>query len=301
MSYQSLRNEVCAIVVTYNRVELLLRCIDAIKKQSYKCSIVVIDNASSDGTENVLREETGVHYLRLNINEGLSAGICYGISYAVKHKYKYFWILDDDMEPDIDALSFLMDASDKVESWSCLSSFVYWKDGGICKANRQKKGIFTFVKDVEYKYKELIFVKMVSWGSMLLNADSIKKVGLPIANFFIYTDDYEFSNRLSDYKPIYVVPQSRVRHNMEKNEKTSIVNATSERIGRFKYLFRNDIYFYRQFGAKGWAYILVKSLINITMVLLKADDKSKKLKIILYGIKEGVSFYPSINYLKDES
>ena len=43
--------EVIAVVVTYNRKELLKECINALKKQSYKnCKILVVDNGSTDNT-----------------------------------------------------------------------------------------------------------------------------------------------------------------------------------------------------------------------------------------------------------
>lgn len=46
-----MKNRVVAIVVTYNRCELLLEAIEALRKSCEKCDIFIIDNASTDGTK----------------------------------------------------------------------------------------------------------------------------------------------------------------------------------------------------------------------------------------------------------
>ena len=54
------KKKVCAVVVTYNRKALLLECVQAILRQSYPIEkIVIIDNASTDQTEEYL-EENGI-------------------------------------------------------------------------------------------------------------------------------------------------------------------------------------------------------------------------------------------------
>jgi len=46
---------ICAVVVTFNRKKLLLNCLGALKAQTRQLShIVVIDNASTDGTADFL-------------------------------------------------------------------------------------------------------------------------------------------------------------------------------------------------------------------------------------------------------
>lgn len=50
-------NTVCAVVVTYNRKNLLLECLEAIRRQTRPVdAIYIIDNASTDGTPEVLKE-----------------------------------------------------------------------------------------------------------------------------------------------------------------------------------------------------------------------------------------------------
>lgn len=80
--------KVCAVVVTYNRKELLLECLDAILKQTSSIDkLLVIDNNSTDGTEDTLREKQYlgkkvIQYVKLPENIGGAGGFCEGIRRA---------------------------------------------------------------------------------------------------------------------------------------------------------------------------------------------------------------------------
>ena len=43
-------NKITAVVVTYNRLEKLKKCVDSILNQDCPCDIIVVDNDSNDGT-----------------------------------------------------------------------------------------------------------------------------------------------------------------------------------------------------------------------------------------------------------
>ena len=50
-----MEKRIVAIIVTYNRCELLLEALDALKNCIGNCDIFVIDNASTDGTEEYIK------------------------------------------------------------------------------------------------------------------------------------------------------------------------------------------------------------------------------------------------------
>lgn len=95
-----------AIVVTYNRKALLLRCINALLSQEKKPDrIVIVDNASNDGTESYLSENGFIQnplitYIKNKKNMGGAGGFARGVSYALEHNYTWLWLLDDDANPD---------------------------------------------------------------------------------------------------------------------------------------------------------------------------------------------------------
>lgn len=285
------------VIVTYNRGNMIRKDIEAILGQTHKCELFIFNNGSSDNTAEILDEykkNERVSIYSNDKNQGCSYGINFAMKYAISNDYKYIWVLDDDMIPNIDALERLFDAGEKIQGdWGCLSGGVYWENGKICKANRPKTGVFTFVTDKDYK-KEYRQVKMVSWGAMLVKTDVIRKVGLPIKEYYVYTDDYEISYRISLASKVFFIPKSKTYHYIENNSKANVARDSLNRIDRYYYLFRNDFHFYRKMGICGYIYIGVKVLFNLLQVLLFSKNKMIRLKQITSGISSGKKFNPEI-------
>lgn len=293
-------NDVVAVVVTYNRKDLLRQNIECLLLQTYPCDIYVIDNASTDGTGDMVQviEDSRLHYVNTGSNLGGAGGFEYGTREAVRAGYKYVWIMDDDTLPESDALRELFEAEKSIdEQWGWLSSVAYWTDGSICRMNIQKRNIFKHIGEQEYKSK-IASIKMCSFVSLLVKADVIKELGLPIGEYFIWTDDYEFTGRISRKYPCYIVPGSKVTHAMKIHTRVDFAHDSADRIDRYHYIYRNDVHCYRQYGIMGWLYIISKDCFTAVKVLLQSpSDKLKKIEIIIIGFKEGLYFRPKINYI----
>ena len=253
-------HRIIALVVTYNRKELLKESVTHLLGQTQKCDVLVIDNDSKDGTKEMLDLEFNdyrLSYINTGENLGSAGGNTVGMIEALRKGYEYIWILDDDAIPEYDALELLVNAGKELkDNWGCLGSLVKWTDGSICKANRQKKTIFTFVSDEEIKNKKIIPVLMTSFVSMFLKADVIRNVGLPKKEYVVWSDDYEFSGRIAKKYSIYMVTRSVVIHKQKENKKTNLAIETPDRIDRYRFLYRNDVDCYREFGIKGWIYAI---------------------------------------------
>lgn len=292
-------SEVCAVVVTYNRKELVKKCIEGILAQKgAKCDIIVIDNGSKDGTEELfctVFSLENIKYINLGENTGCAAGTSRGIKEAVLAGYEYIWVMDDDVFPHEDTLSELRKADKELNGkWGILSSAAYWTDGSICESNRQKKTLLKFMKEEDYK-KKFVKVCMVSLASMFIQAKAVKEVGLPLAEYFIYTEDYEFCSRVGKKYPIYVIPASKVTHAMKINRKANLVKDTPDRLYRYKYLYRNDVHCYRKLGIEGLLYLALKFIYTYIMILLKEKEhKKEKLNTLIAGYYEGIKFNPSV-------
>ena len=62
--------KICAVVVTFNRKELLINCLNAINEQTYKPhTVIIVDNASTDGTKDLMEFFKIVAHYRSTLNE----------------------------------------------------------------------------------------------------------------------------------------------------------------------------------------------------------------------------------------
>lgn len=296
-------NDIAAVVITYNRCELLRKNIECLLNQKgATCDIYIIDNASTDSTREMVSSFTDerVHYFNTGSNLGGAGGFEWGIRQAVEDGYSMIWAMDDDSLPNETALDEMLKASQSLnDNWGALSSAVYWTDGSVCKANRQKKTLFRFVSDEELKKDALIRAKMVSFVSMLVKADVVREVGLPYGEYFIWTDDYEYTGRISKHHDIYVVPRSIVIHATKENKKINFAIEGPERIGRYRYVYRNDVHCYRQYGFQGWLYLAAKFVYTIANILLHSKgNRLSKIGTVIRGYKEGLSFNPEIHQIR---
>ena len=248
-------NEVVAIVVTYNRKELLKKCIENLKKQTVSLDILVIDNASTDGTKYLFKEEKqNIKYFNTGSNLGGAGGFSFGIKKAVELGYKYLWILDDDTMPTENALEiFLIKDRELDGKYGFLTSKVLWKDKSICTMNIQKITKWRQVKKFNFEQE----VQYASFVSLFIKASIIRQVGLPYKEFFIWADDWEYTRRISKIESCYYVPRSIVHHWCKTNVGANIVTTESDRMERFKYMYRNDVVMYRQDGIEGFFYLFI--------------------------------------------
>ena len=288
---------VAAVVVTYNRKEYLLRCVQALLGQTAPVDVLIVDNASTDGTAEALQPLLGdrVHYHNTGENLGGAGGFQYGTRLAVQAGYDLLWLMDDDCIPEPDALAALLAADEELEGhYGFLSGMAYWKDGSLCNMNIQKTGIKSKIEDLS---SPLVPVIMATFVSVMIPAQRVREVGLPIKEFFIWSDDLEYTRRLSRKWPCYAVTGSRALHDMKSNDKVNIATDSADRLGRYAYLYRNEVYVYRREGFKGWMYLLPRVCLHLVKVLLKSDHKWKKMKVILSSFFAGFRFKPAIEFV----
>lgn len=295
-----LKNNIVAVIVTYNRKELLKESIEALLNQEKsKCDILVIDNNSNDGTYDFISkyEKTGkIVYMNTGSNLGGAGGFNFGLRKACELGYDYVWIMDDDCIVHKDALSKFLIADKKLNgNYGFLSSKVLWKDGTICIMNKQKKTFSKWLKDFDTNYQK---IAMASFVSMFVKTSVIKEFGLPIKDFFIWTDDWEFSRRISRKLKCYFISDSVVTHKCKENIGASIDMVDGDRLDRFKYLYRNDCVLYRGEGLKGKLLFCVRIFLHkLRIWKSNKKDKKKRIQIINKAIKEGKKFYPKIEYV----
>ena len=293
--------KIAAIVVTFNRKDMLRQCIQRILEQKEAdCDLIIIDNASTDGTEDLIQRINQEHklvYFNTGKNLGGAGGFQYGLKKAYQLGYDGFWLMDDDTYPEANALKELLRADSVLHGeYGFLSSVTLWKDGTLCNMNVQRVSVHQKIREIE---DELTPVVMATFVSFFLRRNTVEKFGLPLKEFFIWSDDLEYSRRISRELMCYVVRDSRVIHFMQSNEKVGIEKESIDRLWRYEYLYRNEVYLYRREGIKGWIYLLARMGLH-SMRILQSDtkDKRRKLQIIWKSFAKGLRFNPRIEYVQ---
>ena len=125
--------DVTAVVVTYNRLPLLRRCLAALQGQTAQgLRVLVVDNASADGTAEYLKTlaMSGLVCRILTENLGGAGGFAYGMQAAAKLGCKAVWLMDDDTLPEPQALEALLAADAAMDgAYGWLSSRALAPDG----------------------------------------------------------------------------------------------------------------------------------------------------------------------------
>jgi GT2 family glycosyltransferase len=292
--------KIAAIIVTFNRKKLLLEAIEALLNQTNtNFDIFIIDNASSDGTNEALNSyiiNNQIIYFNTGNNLGGAGGFHFGIKKVMEKNYDYIWMMDDDSIVNKDCLEKLIDAKNKLkDDFSFLSSYVYWEDGEPCVMNFQRGLEYDWIKNNDCLIEGIIPIKTCTFVSIFINTKIIKLAGLPIKEFFIWSDDTEYTYRLSQIKPAYYVAKSKVLHKIAFNQGSDIISCDKSRIDRYSIAVRNRFFIAKKYGFKSLITFhsqFIKSIIKLSTS--KTKCKSKRLKALFKGYFKGIFFNPKI-------
>ncbi len=180
------------MVVTYNRLTLLQRLVARLGEVPELDEVLVVDNASTDGTGAWLEGST-VTSRTLPTNSGGAGGFHDGLGWAVERGADLVWLMDDDGMPDLDCLSRLLDHGD-LDFWGPVVVdeadadrlvFPIRLPGGTRTVRR--------LDDVRAEATDgLIRDIVIPFNGVVVTRDLVERIGLPRAEFFIWGDDVEY-------------------------------------------------------------------------------------------------------------
>ncbi len=298
-------DRILAIIVSYNRKELLKEAIEhLLKQQADNLDILVVDNASTDGTKEYIQgyiDDNKIIYENTGSNIGGAGGFSTGIRIGVEKGYDYLWVMDDDTMVQPNALSELLEAKELLNgNFGFLCSDVRWIDGSPCAMNIPNIDD-RWYEDTTKITQGLLKVKQCSFVSCFVPASVVKDVGLPIKEFFIWGDDSEYTKRISLKYPCYMAAKSCVIHKMKNNQPTDIVNESPDRLFRYQYSYRNMYYVKKLEGGKlnMFMFYYRTGLEMMRICKSKQGGKWKKLKTVYGSMRKRKKFRPQIEYVQD--
>ena len=229
---------IAAVVVTHDRQGPLAQTVTRLLAEALD-HVIVVDNASTDGTADWLAGQTDVrlHVIRLAENRGGAGGFAEGIRQTVA-LFDPDWVvvMDDDARPEPGAVAWFR-AMDKA-GVGAVAAAVYRTEGGICDMNRPAVNPFWNCKafmqtlmgggrlgfhlaDSAFK-GEVRPIDVASFVGLFLSRAAIAATGLPDGRLFIYGDDvlYSLSMRRAGVVVVFA-PLLRFEHDFKTFEAAS--------------------------------------------------------------------------------
>lgn len=196
--------KVSIILVNYNGAADTLECIGSLTKVRYENrEVIVVDNASTDGSVTALKAASGIVLLEAPENLGFSGGNNMGIRYALDHGADYVLLLNNDTLVTEGFLEPLVAAAGDLGPKSVLTSKILyagqrdtlWYAGGefnrkLCRVSHTR---INEKDSLQEKRREVTFI---SGCCMLLHRSVIESLGELDEKFFLYCEDLEYCCRL---------------------------------------------------------------------------------------------------------
>lgn len=289
------RNKIAAVVVTYNRYNLLVKCIEGLRKQTKHINeIYVVDNSSTDGTSKWLGTQKDLTIITQQ-NSGSAGGFYSGIKVAFDKGHEWIWCMDDDCLPACDALEKLsayMTSTNLVLNCLVVSN----KDDRRLSFGLYEVETRTFYEDVESVAKKELLDNANFFNGVLLNRKVIKVAGLPLIDLFIRGEEIEYYHRIkSKGFQVRTITSAVIKHPPANIRvvRTPFYNHRFENLDAFKryYRARNFVYVMRKhhnFSYKSFFKILFLDLYGTLFF-----QKSLKLFFVdIQGLVRGLYFRP---------
>lgn len=327
--------KIAAIVVTYNKKELLINAVNGILNQELlPDKLIIVDNCSNDGTPECLLKNLWINELPLEIldknvisskclilnngnkveidyirkfeNDGGAGGFYQGMKYAYEQGFDWLWMMDDDGVPAKKCLKQLYAYKSKTTVIGPLvidiqkkitASFLFDNKGELAKVEELIK-------------KEIIENQLTPFNGTFIPREIISEIGFIKREMFIWGDETEYQQRiLKNGFSVKTITQAKHYHPINKKKlkyqssflKFRILDISNPKF-QFIY-FRNYIYLSKEYPLRvkyGVNFVLLRwiyeAIINSFYNFLTGDFY--KFKLCLYAVKMGLKKDFSLSSLK---
>jgi rhamnopyranosyl-N-acetylglucosaminyl-diphospho-decaprenol beta-1,3/1,4-galactofuranosyltransferase len=292
MNENDVLSTTAAIVVTFNRSELLRRTLATLLRQTRPLDdVIVVDNGGSDGTDQVIpREFPSIRYLRLPENRGPGAAFGEGMELALRLGHRWTWMMNDDSFPDPRALEQLGRALERSPG----------SDVGVicCRATGQSplnmgalwnrgRPVYLAKQAVALEDGVVHSVDIANFAGALVRREVVETVGLPTPDYFLMFEDYEYSLRIrrAGFR-ILVATDSVIDHLHAGSGDASSWSPP----WRGYYQTRNHLYFllHQRRSLEGLGFWMTRNGKLLVATALQGDQKLDRIRLRLLGAWHGL-------------
>ena len=198
---------ISAVIVTYNRIALLPKVLESIRRQTRRLdNIIVVNNNSSDGTYDWLQNQNDIIIINQE-NLGGAGGFHTGIKHAFENGADWIWTMDDDVFPEANALEELLKYK---ELSDCLIPARYYSDGVRCNwggiYDLKRRVLVHGTRPRDYGFsKPYSVVNTCCFEGMLISRRIVGLIGYPDVRFFISGDDTVYGLLASRHTNLFLV------------------------------------------------------------------------------------------------
>ena len=212
------QQRIVAVVVTFNRLERLQRLVGRLGEVKGLDEVIVVDNASTDGTGDWLRQtsegDTPLVVRPLERNLGGAGGFHEGLRTALERGADLTWLMDDDGLPEPDCLELLLER-EGLDFWGPV----------VVDEDQPSRLVFPIrlpggtrvvhdIASVERAAVDgLIDDVVIPFNGVIVTRSLVERIGYPRPEYFIWGDDHEYRLRAERAGArVATVAAARVHH-----------------------------------------------------------------------------------------
>lgn len=291
--------KISAVVVTYNRINLLKRTVDCLRANGPVNEIVVVNNGSTDGTAEWLDSQEDIYVIHQE-NVGGSGGFYTGIDYAYNSGADWIWCMDDDVFPRADCMERLLEHIDDpnigiLAPRRLIDGEIFCHDFQGYNLTNPFSSMYTGSID-NSAVNVPIFIAGTAFEGPFIRREVVEKIGLPTRDLFIFCDDTDYCIRTlqAGYKILYVPDALMDKQKFFSDDDWAERNR-KKKWKRF-YQARNSAYLNHHYG-KNWGVKYLRGFINVfgsiaTVFLTAPFSKAwsyKDIPVLWRAYRDGVS------------
>jgi GT2 family glycosyltransferase len=310
-----------AVIVTYGkRWNLLSKTIDSVYSNSSINEIVLVQNGNLYDIRKHISQKRNIKLIVNDENLGSAGGFWCGLRELYYRNNEEFniLILDDDNILDENAFEYLKKAEKLIPNsdkhiWSLFRPNVQSLDSFNSILEKSKESILNTINgftimhifNKQYKFNKRRFRKIANiitapYSGMVLPLDVLRNVGLPNKDFYLYSDDIEFSLRISNHG--YHIYQTIAAKAFDqgiawqkldkKNHKNRGGFFEADEVYRALYMYRNELYIsYRYLKTNAflfWVNYYSLQLWMFSIYMPKDKEGIRKFNMLRKAMKQGI-------------
>lgn len=288
--------KVYVVVVTYNGIKWIEKCLGSLRRSVYPVKIIVVDNGSVDGTLEVIEKNyQDVDLIRSNRNLGFGVANNVGIRKALENGGEYIFLLNQDAWIEPRTIEILVNIARKNTEFGILSPMHLNGEASALDMlfstyidSKKSPGL---ISDIYLNSENEVYsLSMVNAAAWLVRKSVFQDVGYFDNIFFMYGEDDNFVDRTKyeGYK-IGVTPKTYIFHDREAKmlkQKTDRLDYSIQ-LKRMKRIVLNPNNTFSEKQYQLFRKSMSDLLINLQTRHLKASWKNLKIFFLgcLYNLK----------------